>query len=55
MPIILLEKSREVAPEGLKRLSQRGNNAQLWTCLVMKVKSDIVKNNTAQEPGMLGP
>ena len=24
-------------------------------CLVVKVKSDAVKNNIAQEPGMLGP
>ena len=24
-------------------------------CLVMEVKSDAVKNSTAQEPGMLGP
>ena len=27
---IVLEKSREIAPEGLKRLSQSGNNAQVW-------------------------
>ena len=39
----------------MKRLSQRENNAQLWTRLVMEVKSDAVKNNIAQEPGMLGP
>ena len=25
---MLLEKSREIAPEGMKRLSQSGNNAQ---------------------------
>ena len=31
------------------------NNAQLWMQLVMEVKSDAVKNNIAQEPGMLGP
>ena len=42
-------------PEGMKRLSQSGNNAHLWICLVVKVKSDAVKNNIAQEPGMLGP
>ena len=41
------EKSREIAPEGRKRLSQSGNNAQLWMCLVMKVKSKAVKNNIA--------
>ena len=26
-----------------------------WICLVVKVKSNAVKNNTAQEPGMSGP
>ena len=44
---MLLEKSREIAPEGMKRLSQSENNTQLWMCLVMKVKSDVVKNNFA--------
>ena len=34
-------------PEGMKRLSQSGNNAHLWICLVVKVKSDVVKNNIA--------
>ena len=53
VPNMLLEKSREIAPEGMKRLSQSRNNAQLWMCLMVKVKSDAVKNNIAQEPGML--
>ena len=44
---MILEKSREIAPERMKRLSQSGNNTQLWICLVVKVKSDAVKNNTA--------
>ena len=35
----------ETAPEGMKRLGQSGNNAQLWMCLVVKVKSDAIKNN----------
>ena len=52
---MLLEKSGEIASEGMKKLSQSGNNAQLWMCLVVKVKSDAVKNNIAQEPGMLCP
>ena len=52
---MLLEESREIVPEGMKRLSQSENNAQLWMCLVMKVKSDAVKNNIAQEPGLLSP
>ena len=29
---MLLKKSREIVPEGMKRLSQSENNAQLWTC-----------------------
>ena len=33
----------------------RVNSAQLWVCLVVQVKSDAVKSNIAQEPGMLGP
>ena len=52
---MLLEKSGEIAPEGMKRLSQRGNDTQLWMCLVIKVKSDAVKSNIAKEPGMSGP
>ena len=31
---------------GMKRLNQSGNNAQLQMYLVVKVKSDAVKNNT---------
>ena len=41
---MLLEKSGEIAPEEMKRLSQSRNNAQLWICLVVKVKSKAVKN-----------
>ena len=55
VPNMLLQKSREIAPEGMKRLSQKGNNAPLWMPLVVKAKSDAVKHDTAQEPGMLGP
>ena len=42
---MVLEKSGEIAPEGMKRLSQSRNNTQLWICLVVKVKSDAVKND----------
>jgi len=52
---MLLEKSREIAPEGMKRLSQGKNNAQSWMCLVVEVKFNSIKINTAQEPGMSGP
>ena len=45
MPSMLLEKSGEMAKKGIKRLSKSGNNAQLWLCLVVKVKSNAVKNN----------
>ena len=44
-----------IAPERMKWLGQSGNDAQLWMCLVVKAKSDALKNNIAQEPGMLGP
>ena len=55
VPHMLLEKSGEIHSEGMKRLSQRRNNTQLWMSLVVKVKSDTVRNNIAQELGMLGP
>ena len=51
---MLLEKSRETAPEGMKRLNQSRNNVQLCIWLVMEVKSDAVKNSIAYEPGILG-
>ena len=44
---MLLGKSREIALEGMKRLSQNENEAQLWMYLVVKVKSDAIKDNTA--------
>ena len=33
------------APERTKPLGQSGNDAQLWMCLVVKVKSDAVKKH----------
>ena len=44
-----------IAPERMKRQGHSGNDVQLWMCLMVKVKSNTVKNNIAQEPGMLGP
>ena len=44
---MLLEKSKEIATERMKRLSQSRNDAQLWLDLVVKVKSNAVKNNIA--------
>ena len=35
-----------IAPERMKQLGQRRNDAQLWICLVVKVKSDAVKNKS---------
>ena len=52
---MLLEVSGEINPERMKRQSQSKNNVQSWMWLVMEVKSDAVKDNIAQEPGMLGP
>ena len=43
---MLLGKGREIAPERKKRLGQSENEVQLWMSLVVKVKSDAVKNNT---------
>ena len=37
MPNTLLEKSREIALEGMKRLKQSRNNIQLWMCLVVNM------------------
>ena len=50
-----MEKSREIASERMKRQSQNKNKPQLWMRQVKEVKSDAVKNNIAQEPGMLDP
>ena len=36
-----------IAPEGMKKLSQSRNSAQLWLCLVVKVKCEAIKNNIA--------
>ena len=47
-------ESGEIAPEGMKRLNQSRNNAPLWMCLMVKVKSSYVKNNIVKESGMLG-
>ena len=47
---MLLGKRRgqlPIAPERMKQLDQSGNNAQLWICLVVKVKSNAVKKNIA--------
>ena len=45
---MLLEKSRGqllIAPERMQWLSQSRNDTQVWMCLVLKVKSDAVKNS----------
>ena len=55
---MLLGKSGEqllIAPERMKQLGQSRNNANLWMCLVIKIKPDTVRNSIAKEPGMLGP
>ena len=44
---MLLEKSRVIAPERMKRLNQSENNIGLWMCLVVEVKSDAIKDNIA--------
>ena len=42
---MLLEKSGEIDPERIKRVRQSANNDQFWMCLMVKVKSDAVKDN----------
>ena len=44
-----------ITTERMKWLGQSENDAQLWVCLVMKVKSNAIKNRIAQESGMLAP
>ena len=44
---MLLGKSGEIAPKRMKRLSQSGNDAQLWMYLAVEVKSSVLKNNIA--------
>ena len=41
---MLLGKSKEIAPERMKRLDQSEKDAQLWMCLVVKVKSSRLKS-----------
>ena len=44
---MLLERSRrqlQIAPERMKQLGQSRNDTQFWMCLLVKVKSDAVKN-----------
>ena len=36
-----------IAPEIMKWLGQSRNDTQLWMCLVMKVKSNVIKNSIA--------
>ena len=36
----------------LGKENRNGNDTQLWMYLVLKIKSDAVKNDIAQEPGM---
>ena len=45
---MLLKKSRGqllIAPERMQWLSRSRNDTQVWMCLVLKVKSDAVKNS----------
>ena len=47
---MLLQKTRGqllTAPKRMKQLGQSRNKCWVWMCLVVKVKSDAVKNNIA--------
>ena len=51
-------EERRVITASSRRTKQRGQsgaNAGVWLCLVLRAKSDAVKSNIAEEPGMLGP
>ena len=54
---MILRKNREVAPKKKKKIRgwAKVEITQLQMCLVVKVKSDSVKNDTEWEPGMLSP
>ena len=41
------ESALLMAPERMKHVGQSRNDAQLWICLVVKIKSSAVKNNIA--------
>ena len=49
------EISGEITPEIMKGWSQSKNNTQLWMGLVTEARSNPVKSNIAQDPGMLDP
>ena len=34
-----------IVPERIGRLGQSGNDTQMWICLVVRVKSDSLKND----------
>ena len=36
-----------ILPKRMNRLKQSGNDAQLWMCLVVRLKSNAVKKSTA--------
>ena len=47
---MLLQRSRGqllIASERMKWLCQSRNDAQVWMCLVVKIKLDAIKNNIA--------
>ena len=52
---MLLEISGEITSERMKGWSQSKNSTQLWMWLVIEARSNAIKNNIAQEPGMLCP
>ena len=43
----LLENSKEITPERMKRWSQSKTNTQLWMGLVVEARFDAVKRNIA--------
>ena len=57
VPNMLLRKSGGqllIAAERMKWLGQRRHDAQLWMCLVIKIKPDSVKKKKKQQQYFIG-
>ena len=52
---MLLDISGEITPENMKGWSQRKKQHPVVDVIGVEARSDAVRSNIAQEPGMLGP
>ena len=51
---MILEKSGEITPQKNEETEPKQKQHPAGDVMGIEVKSDAVKSNTAQEPGMLG-